>query len=140
MPQFSRIRPHEKPKAIEGSDRDIRLDDLGFLFCNHNGKWSCESRLTNPGGRVHDVIVHPRCLLGKPGDVACTTDSKWWKKNHAGEWVFQFYLIPPPWADITTGKLTVMSNFSVPVVDGKVPIYKPNGVLRGHLLFIPLDN
>ena len=139
MAQFSRIRPWEKPKDTEGSDKDVSLDDLGFLFCKHNGIWNCESRLVEPGGRVHDVTVHPPCQLGRPGDVASTSDSKWWKKNSRSEWIFQYYLIPPPAPNLIVGKLTVLENLSIPVVDNEIPVYDTQGRLKGHISFNPVS-
>ena len=139
MPQFKRIGPGEKPKDAEGADKDVQLDDLGFLFCKHNGKWKCESRLAEPGGRVHDVVVHPPCQLGRPGDVACTSDSKWWKKNSRSEWIFQYYLILPRPADVTTGKLVVTSNLTLPIVNGWIPLYDARGNPVAKVKAYPLD-
>ena len=138
---LKRIMTGEVPVESEGRHRDVRINDLGqFWIKTGSGIWTFHGTLQDDpnNNKMFFVSAEPCCDHGKKDDVAVSLSGYWWKHKGEDGWEFQGSLVPQQPQDIVVDDLRVDGNFSVPIVDNKIPVYNRDGVLVGHIAFDPV--
>ena len=118
---FSRVsgNPNQVlPNAVPG---DRALDDQGYLWWRVSAVWSIERRITGTG-KLLDVQAEPTLHQGVDGNVAVSARGTCWAKK-AGAWQYEEELGEVTERSVKTESLVVLGNLSLPIVDGKIPIY-----------------
>ena len=136
MPRFYRVT--HSPHEIHGRAKDAALDDGGFVWRFLRGiGWRIERRLLNTAThRLIDTPGAPTIRNGKDGDAAVNPDG-WCFTKAGGQWNGDGCLVVGDPKDATVGNLRVDGNFSVPVIDGRIPVYNRQGALIGEIAVLP---
>ena len=136
MPQFYRVinSPHE----IHGRAKDAALDDAGYLWRFLRGiGWRIERRLVDTA--IHKLVDTPGIPTiheGQDGAVAVNPAGGCFAKE-AGQWRTEDSLVVPDPQDTTVRDLRVDGNFSVPVINGRIPVYNRQGALICEIEVLP---
>lgn len=137
--RIKRIPNSVTPTSASADDPEVQVNDAGFCWRKIGQRYIGEVFLPNPGCRLIDVPGLPLHGQGDPGCVALCPDGRCWRKNSEGAWVFEKYIVDPEPEDLLVRGLRVDGNFSVPVIEGKIPVYSRGEVLIGHIEFTPIE-
>ena len=133
MPTFKRFS-YGPPDPQDGHERDVRVDNLGYVWKKRRG-WRIIRRLTTKG--IIDVTGPPTFNLGQREQVALTATGHCWRKSD--QWDYEGCLVKEEPQDVLARDLTVRGNFVPPVVNGKIPVYNQMGQWIGNLNVEPKE-
>ena len=138
--QFSRVSGNPNsvlPNAFRG---DQALDDQGYLWVRGVTSWSINKRIITPKGKLLDVQAEPTLHQGADEDVAVSPKGTCWVKQ-AGAWRYEDELGDVCERLVKTDSLIVLGNLSLPIVDGKIPLYHPvrTNQIVGYLKVEPIN-
>ena len=136
--RIKRIPDSVTPTSASADDLEVQVNDSGYCWRKVGRRYIGEGFLPDPGCKLIDVPGVPLHTQGDPGCVALCPDGRCWRQNSERDWVFEKWIVDPEPEDILVLGLRVDSNFSVPVIEGKIPVYSRGGVLMGHIPFEPL--
>ena len=124
------------PNAAPG---DRALDDQGYLWWRVSAVWSIKRRITGDG-KLLDVQGEPTLHQGVDGDVAVDPRGKCWAKK-AGAWQYEEDLGEACERIVKTDSLVVLGNLSLPIVEGRIPLYHPERTnqIVGYLEVKPIN-
>ena len=100
-----------------------RLMIEGYLWWRSTTSWSILRRITG-AGKLIDVQGEPTLHQGADGDVAVSPRGTCWSKK-AGPGSTKMTWAKQSNAVSRTESLVVLGNLSLPIVDGKIPLYHP---------------
>ena len=136
--RIKRIPDSVTPTSASADDLEVQVNDSGYCWRKVGQRYIGEGFLPDPGCKLIDVPGEPLHTQGSPGCVALGPDGRCWKKNAADNWLFEKYIVDQEPEDVLVRGLRVDGNLSIPVIEGKVPVYSRAGVLLGHMPFEPL--
>ena len=119
---------------------DRALDSEGYLWWRGGAAWRIERRIIEGGAKLLDVQGEPTLHQGADGDVAVAPRGKCWFKK-AGAWQYEDDLGEACERLVKTDSLIVLGNLSLPIVDGRIPLfdpYIPNKIV-GYLKVEPIN-
>ena len=118
---------------------DRALDDQGYLwwrstiyfdaetlepfFRRVSRAWRIERRITGEG-KLLDCQAEPTLHQGADGDIAVSARGTCWVKKD-GAWQYEEDLGDVCERSVKTAALVVLGNLSLPIVDGRIPLYHP---------------
>lgn len=137
--RIKRIPDSVTPTSATAEDPEVQVSDAGYCWRKLGQRYIGEGFLQRPGGKLIDVSGFPLHTQGSPGDAALCPDSRCWIKNDAGEWIFEDFMIAPEIEDLLVNGFRVDGNLSLPMVDGKIPIYDRRGIRIGNLTWDPVN-
>ena len=121
---FSRVSGNPNQVLPNAAPGDRALDDQGYLWWRVSASWSIDKRIITPKGKLIDVQGEPTLHQGSDNDVAVAPRGKCWVKK-AGAWQYEDDLGDETERIVKTDSLVVLGNLSLPIVDGRIPIYHP---------------
>ena len=137
---IERIPDSVIPTTASAGDKEVQVNDSGYCWRKVGRRYIGEGFLPAPGCKLIDVQecrftpreirgVSRSALTGDAGSrmpmvIGCSTSTSW---------------TPEP-EDLLVRQLRVDGNLSVPVIEGKIPVYSRGGVLLGHIDFEPLPD
>lgn len=123
----------DNPPDDLGVDGDACVDRWGWRRTKLRGRWHVTGKLPAEGGHM---LFHsgeqPRHVDGRNGDFSVSPDGEGWKKR-ADKWEYSGWIAPQPVKDVRVSGLRVDGNVSLPLVNGKIPVFDGNGVYVGYL-------
>ena len=137
---FSRVSGNPNEVLPNALLTDRALDDQGYLWWRSTTSWSIERRITTPPGKLIDVQGEPTVHQGQDNDVAVTPRGKCWLKE-ASAWRFEGDLGDVCERLVKTDSLIVLGNLSLPIIDGRIPLYHPVRTTQivGYLKVEPIN-
>ena len=153
---FSRVSGNPNSVLPNAASGDRALDDQGYLWLHSTTliaaetletaprrgpkKWRIERRIKTPKGNLLDVQGEPTLHQGVDNDVAVSARGTCWIKK-AGAWQYEDDLGDVCERSVKTAALVVLGNLSLPIVDGKIPIYHPVRTTQivGYLKVEPIN-
>ena len=136
---FSRVSENPNKVLQNAVLNDRALDDQGYLWWRGGTSWNIERRITG-NGMLLDVQAEPTLHQGSDDDVAVTPPGKCWLKK-AGAWQYEGDLSEACERIVKTDSLIVLGNLSLPIVDGRIPLYHPvrTNQIVGYLKVEPIN-
>ena len=137
---FYRVSGNPNEVLPNAARRDRALDDQGYLWLRGGTSWSIDRRIITPKGKLIDVQGEPTLHQGADNDVAVSPRGKCWIKK-AGAWEYEDDLGEACERIVKTDSLIVLGNLSLPIVDGRIPLfdpYIPNKIV-GYLKVEPIN-
>lgn len=137
---FYRVSGNPNSVLPDAVRRDRALDDQGYLWWCNGKSWSIDKRIITPPGKLIDVQSKPLLRQGSDGDVAVTPRGLCWLKT-AGAWQYEDDLGEATERLVKTDSLVVLGNLSLPIVDGRIPLYHPERTnqIVGYLEVKPIN-
>ena len=135
---FYRVSGNPNQVLPNAALSDRALDDDGYLWWRSTTSWSIQSRITT--GKLIDVQGEPTLHQGADDDIAVSPRGKCWVKK-AGAWCFEDDLGDETERIVKTDSLVVLGNLSLPIVDGRIPIFDPYipNKITGYLEVKPIN-
>ena len=121
---FSRVSGNPNQVLPNAMLSDKALDDDGYLWWRSTTSWSIQKRITTGNRKLLDVQGEPTLHQGADGDVAVSPRGTCWVKQ-AGAWEYEDDLGEACERLVKTDSLIVLGNLSLPIVDGRIPVYHP---------------
>ena len=153
---FYRVSSNPNSVLPNAASGDRALDDQGYLWSRSTTfiptemlespprtgpeAWRIEKRIITPPGKLIDVQGEPTLHQGADDDVAVTPRGKCWLKK-ADAWQYEDDLGEARERLVKTDSLIVLGNLSLPIVDGRIPLFHPvrTNQIVGYLEVKPIN-